>query len=285
MRETSCTLAPAARAAWHRPCICSDPCHAPRRRRPGPARRPSSPSIESMRDFAKTAGAERGEAPRARAGRAFVVQQHAARRLHYDFRLELDGVLLSWSVPEGPEPVARPSAGSPCAPRIIRSTTPTSRASSRRASTAAAPSSCGIAARGSPRAMPHEAMKQGPADVHARTARSCAGAGTSCAPSGGGHAGELAPVQGPRRGGEREPSTSSPTSRRACCRAARSIRSPPRPRACGTRTTRPSRESSRSAPRGSPRPRDARSRGPARRRDEHAASCSRSSRSCRSGSS
>lgn len=52
------------------------------------------------RDFKKTSEPAGGTIQEA--GGMFVVQKHAATRLHYDFRLEHDGVLMSWAVPQGP---------------------------------------------------------------------------------------------------------------------------------------------------------------------------------------
>ena len=52
------------------------------------------------RDAAKTPEPVPASAPVPSAGNSFVIQEHHARRLHYDFRLERDGVLVSWAVPK-----------------------------------------------------------------------------------------------------------------------------------------------------------------------------------------
>src|SRR3984885_15268546 len=59
-------------------------------------------SYRAKRDFRRTAE-PRGTLPVADSkGLRFVIQKHAARRLHYDLRLELDGVFKSWAVTRGP---------------------------------------------------------------------------------------------------------------------------------------------------------------------------------------
>ncbi len=57
----------------------------------------------SMRDAGKTPEPVPSAAPNHdRSGQSFVIQEHHARRLHYDLRLERDGVLVSWAVPKAP---------------------------------------------------------------------------------------------------------------------------------------------------------------------------------------
>jgi bifunctional non-homologous end joining protein LigD len=58
-------------------------------------------SYRHKRDFRRT-HEPRGKTLSKRGDHSFVVQKHAARRLHYDFCLELNGVLLSWVLPKGP---------------------------------------------------------------------------------------------------------------------------------------------------------------------------------------
>ena len=58
-------------------------------------------SYRRKRDFSKTPEPS-GEVEPSSEKLQFVIQKHAARRLHYDFRLEIDGALKSWAVPKGP---------------------------------------------------------------------------------------------------------------------------------------------------------------------------------------
>jgi bifunctional non-homologous end joining protein LigD len=57
----------------------------------------------AKRDFKKTAEPA-GKSARSDNGNLFIVQKHAATRLHWDFRIEVDGVMKSWAVTKGPSP-------------------------------------------------------------------------------------------------------------------------------------------------------------------------------------
>ncbi len=59
-------------------------------------------TYRSMRDASRTPEPVPESAPHSLDGRTFVIQEHHARSLHYDVRLEHDGVLVSWAVPKGP---------------------------------------------------------------------------------------------------------------------------------------------------------------------------------------
>src|SRR5438128_2540160 len=66
------------------------------------ARRDALSEYRRKRDFRRTAEPRgSGRRPKKAAPR-FVIQKHDASTLHYDFRLEVDGVMKSWAVPKGP---------------------------------------------------------------------------------------------------------------------------------------------------------------------------------------
>ena len=70
-----------------------------------PTAREQLTEYRKKRDFSRTAEPEGGGAKTKQAKKLdFVIQKHAASHLHYDLRLELDGVMKSWAVPKGPAP-------------------------------------------------------------------------------------------------------------------------------------------------------------------------------------
>jgi bifunctional non-homologous end joining protein LigD len=70
-----------------------------------PSPREQLTEYRRKRDFRRTAEPEGGARPKKQLRRLeFVIQKHAASHLHFDLRLELDGVMKSWAVPKGPAP-------------------------------------------------------------------------------------------------------------------------------------------------------------------------------------
>ena len=118
-------------------------------------------TYRAKRDFNQTAEPSGKSAVAAGKALRFVIQRHDATRLHYDFRLELDGVFKSWAVTKGPslDPHGQAPGGRGRGPsarlRRLRGH------HSRRASMAAARCSCGTAATGRREGDPHEGLKKG----------------------------------------------------------------------------------------------------------------------------
>ena len=62
---------------------------------------------KKLETYKKRRNIKRSKEPKAKVTRsrgnpAFVIQQHAARSMHYDLRLEVEGVMKSWAIPKGP---------------------------------------------------------------------------------------------------------------------------------------------------------------------------------------